>query len=71
MFQFSGLGISLTKPHGEKMNVLFRATSLRPPVLPVDAPADADADAAADAACRRRGRSRGGWSGGGRSRSGC
>ena len=58
MFQFSGLGISLTKPHGEKMNVLLRGTSLRPSVL-IDAPADAaaddadaegDAEAAADAA---------------------
>jgi hypothetical protein len=52
MFQFSGLGISLTKPHGEKMNVLLRATSLRPPVFPVDGAAEPDGavEAAPDAA---------------------
>src|SRR6478672_1026468 len=53
MFQLSGFGISVTKPHGEKMNVLLRGTSLRPSVL-IDGSADpaaddADADAAAEA----------------------
>jgi hypothetical protein len=40
------LGISLTKPHGENTNVLFRGTSLRPPVFAVAGAADAEAGAA-------------------------
>jgi hypothetical protein len=47
MFQLSGFGISLTKPHGEKTKVLFRGTSLRPPVFAVAGAAEADADAGA------------------------
>ena len=56
MFQFSGFGISLTKPQGENTNVLLRAISLRPPVsTDGNAPPDAAAlalgalDAAAEA----------------------